>query len=339
METIIHHVKNYLYLKRAAPLFIESIQPVKEELDTLDKQLPNFFTPNSNTSKEILLDVWKSGGKRIRPALFFLCAKTLKYSGPHLYSMAAVSELVHTASLLHDDVIDNSTLRRNRPTPKSIWGDVSSVWVGDLIYARASEMMAETGNLNIVSGYASAIRMMSEGELIQLENLYKFDQTKETYFKVIECKTAALTQMTCLGAAYLISDDKNIHQIFSNYGYHIGIAFQIIDDLLDYATTASILGKPSCNDLAEGKITLPIIYLREILDSSERNFLDDSIKNHRIDFIWIKNQLEKNKIFDPINLLAKKHTEQAISELNKLPPSQDRNHLIKMSECLSQRSF
>ena len=170
---------------------------VTEELEELNRELPEYFESGPKTAKDILKHVFTSGGKRIRPAIFMMACDLCNYHGQQRMHMGAVCELVHTASLLHDDVIDNSSLRRNKPTSNAIWGDQAAVLAGDLVYARASQMMADTGDQRIVSTFASAIQEMSKAELMQLEHVSDPFLSKETHFEIIQGKTAALIAASC----------------------------------------------------------------------------------------------------------------------------------------------
>ncbi|KAB8030940.1 polyprenyl synthetase family protein [Fluviispira multicolorata] len=235
-------------------------QPISNELSALEKKLIDFLlTPNKPTN-QVLEHIFSSGGKRIRPALFLLCAKLINYDGEHKFSIASVCEYIHTASLLHDDVIDSSTLRRNKPTINSVWGDETAVLTGDLIYSAACRLMVKTKNLELIDDFAECIRFMSESELFQLELLWQIDTTYAQYERVISGKTANLFLCSTKTPCYLANSDKLTTQLLGEYGEHIGLAFQIFDDYLDYAGEEIQVGKPIAADLLEGKITLPLIY-------------------------------------------------------------------------------
>ena len=180
-----------------------AIAPVQLDLERLQSKIGALIPTESQSAIDIVAYTLGNVGKRIRPALYYLCSKLLGYQGPYLDEIAAVGELVHTASLLHDDVVDSSTLRRGLTTANTTWGDQSAVLVGDLIYSRASELMASAGNMEIVATFAKAIRLMSEGELLQLENAYNIAMPKQAYFRIVECKTATLIAAVCRSAGLL----------------------------------------------------------------------------------------------------------------------------------------
>ena len=235
-------------------------QTITSDLETLEKKLVEYLlTPNEPTN-QVLSHIFSSGGKRIRPAIFLLCSQLIDYNGEHKYPIASVCEYIHTASLLHDDVIDNSTLRRNKPTVNSVWGDETAVLSGDLIYSAACRLMVKTKSLELIDDFAECIRFMSESELYQLELLWKKETTQEQYNRVVSGKTAILFQASAKCPCYLNNTNEKITNLFADYGKNLGFAFQIFDDCLDYEGKQSILGKPILSDLLEGKVTLPLIY-------------------------------------------------------------------------------
>jgi octaprenyl-diphosphate synthase len=245
--------------------------PISHDLENLETKLFEYLrTPNEPTN-QVLKHIFSSGGKRIRPALFLLSSQLIEYQGEHKFSIASVCEYIHTASLLHDDVIDNSTLRRNKPTVNSIWGDETSVLSGDLIYSTACRLMVKTKSLNLINDFAECIRFMSESELFQLELLWKKDITQEQYERVISGKTAFLFSVSTKTPCYLKKCDKKILKLLEDYGNSIGYAFQIFDDCLDYEGKSPETGKPILTDLLEGKITLPLILSLEKKSDFSKN--------------------------------------------------------------------
>jgi octaprenyl-diphosphate synthase len=323
-------------------LLARALEPVHSELKKLDSLMADLTLAQTRSAIDLVKHVLGSGGKRIRPALFFLSAKTVGYQGDHLYPMAAVCEYVHTASLLHDDVIDNSTLRRTRPTANSIWGAESSVLVGDLIYSRASELMADTGSLEIVSMFAKAIRLMSDGELLQLEHLFDDEMSAETYFKILNYKTAVLIAACCRAPAVLAGSPPEASNALESFGSNLGIAFQLLDDALDYLGDEQILGKPILADLPEGKLTLPILLLKERAPAAIWQQVISTLKKKQIDssdMDKIKDYVEEFSTADDTLALASKHTKIATSSLNLLPPSVERNNLEQLASSLLGRFF
>jgi octaprenyl-diphosphate synthase len=201
-----------------------------------------------------------SGGKRLRPALVLLSAQAFGYTGKHQHGLAAVVEFIHTATLLHDDVVDESNLRRGRETANALFGNAASVLVGDFLYSRAFQMMVEVGEMRVMQTLADATNTIAEGEVLQLLNCYDADVDVPNYMRVIHCKTAKLFEAAMRLGAILGKASMEEEEAASKYGMHLGTAFQLIDDVLDYSADETQTGKHLGDDLAEGKPTLPLIY-------------------------------------------------------------------------------
>jgi octaprenyl-diphosphate synthase len=201
-----------------------------------------------------------SGGKRLRPALVLLSAGACNYQGAHHHQAAAIVEFIHTATLLHDDVVDASELRRGRETANALFGNEASVLVGDFLYSRAFQMMVEIGQMRVMDILAEATNVIAEGEVLQLLNCHDPDTTEERYMEVIHSKTAKLFEAASQLGAILSGQPAELEQALAAYGMHLGTAFQLIDDVLDYSASSEEMGKNVGDDLAEGKPTLPLIY-------------------------------------------------------------------------------
>lgn len=201
-----------------------------------------------------------SGGKRLRPILVLLCARAFGYQGNFHTQLAAVVEFIHTATLLHDDVVDASSLRRGRETANALWGNEASVLVGDFLYSRAFQMMVETGSMRVMQVLANATNVIAEGEVMQLLNCHEPDTSEDRYLAVIRYKTAKLFEAAAQLGAVLCNRPEQDIEAMGAYGMHVGTAFQLIDDVLDYSASSEEMGKNVGDDLAEGKPTLPLIY-------------------------------------------------------------------------------
>ena len=200
------------------------------------------------------------GGKRMRPLLSILAARAIDYQGEAHLKLAAIIEFIHTASLLHDDVVDESMLRRGRETANALFGNSASVLVGDFLYTRSFQMMTELGSMNVLEMLADATNVLAEGEVLQLMNCNDPDTSEESYMRVIYCKTAKLFEAATRLAGVLADSPIEIQTALADYGKYLGTAFQLTDDLLDYTADTEELGKNIGDDLAEGKPTLPLIY-------------------------------------------------------------------------------
>lgn len=202
-----------------------------------------------------------AGGKRLRPTLVLLSARANRYQGEKHVDLAAIIEFIHTATLLHDDVVDESELRRGRDTANAVWGNAASVLVGDFLYSRSFQMMVDVSNLEIMSILADTTNTIAAGEVLQLMTMGNPDTSEESYLQVIQKKTAKLFEAAARLGAVIAGQPKEIESALASYGLNLGMAFQVADDLLDYASDAKTLGKNIGDDLAEGKVTLPLIYL------------------------------------------------------------------------------
>ncbi len=224
-----------------------------------------------------------AGGKRLRPLLVLLFSNALGQSGKQSIELATIIEFIHTATLLHDDVVDISSLRRGRETANAKWGNAPSVLVGDFLYSRAFQMMVAIGNMNIMSILSGTTNVIAEGEVQQLVNAKDPDVDESAYMTVIHKKTAALFEAACETAAVLANSNDEQRDAAKRYGYHLGMAFQMIDDALDYDGDTETLGKNVGDDLAEGKPTLPLIHAMIHGDDSSKQLIRDAILNGRVD--------------------------------------------------------
>ena len=321
-------------------LIDHALAPVAGELQALAPHLTSLLKANTASGRHIIEHVLGAGGKRVRPALYFFVSKLVGYRGEHLLPMAAVCEYVHTASLLHDDVIDNSSLRRGKPTPNKIWGDESAVLVGDLIYSRASELMAETGSLEIVQLFARAIRLMSDGELLQLEHLYNPAMPEKAYFEIIDNKTSVLLAAVCQAPAILANAGQQEQMALAEFGRCVGYAFQLLDDALDYAGSDSIFGKKTLADLPEGKVTLPVILLKTHATTQEWAFVEGLIHNEEISTDAMLKVLDLVNKYDTAGKTleaAANWTDRALAALEIFPKSQNRSDLEILARRLLMR--
>ncbi len=322
-------------------MLAQALAPVRNDLDELRPKLCDYLFSETASSRQVIDHVFGAQGKLIRPAIFFLMCRILKYRGDHLFPIAAVCEYVHTASLLHDDVIDNSTMRRNKPTSNHIWGDEAAVLVGDLIYSTASEMMAATGSIEIVKTFASSIRKMSEGELLQLENLFNSDISEETYLRILKAKTGILIGACCKAAGILANASDSLWSRLEQFGQNLGMAFQLVDDALDYLSDLKTVGKDTLSDLKEGKVTMPILLLRNELTNEDKNRFVNLVNADQIDekdINWISSLIKTHKTAEKTLEVAGKYTDTALGILrDEFPESEERNHLENVSRALLMR--
>jgi octaprenyl-diphosphate synthase len=280
------------------------------------------------------------GGKRLRPVTVLLTARACGYGGEQHIAAAAIVEFIHTATLLHDDVVDESGLRRGRETANAIWGNQASVLVGDFLYSRAFQMMVGIGAMRVMEIMADTTNTIAEGEVMQLLNCHDPDTTEERYMRVIYCKTARLFEAAAQLGAVLAGRPREEELALGRYGLHLGMAFQLVDDALDYNASSAELGKNIGDDLAEGKPTLPLIYAMSHGSSEERHIIREVIEQGGLDRIEsITRTIESTGALDYTLALAVKEAERASVHLKSLPGSPARDALIELAEFAVKRRY
>ena len=311
---------------------------MKSDLEMMDSILTKRLDSNVDLINQMSQYIINSGGKRIRPLLLLLCARATNYNGSDHYSMAVVIELIHTATLLHDDVVDASSTRRGQETSNEIWGNAPSVLVGDFLYSRAFEIMVEPNSMQIMKVLSKATNQISEGEVLQLLNIKNAKVSQSEYFEVIEEKTACLFKAACEIGGILAKSDINTISALGIYGLHLGNAFQIIDDTLDYESDSSIIGKEIGDDLSEGKVTLPMLYALEKTAGNEKKILVNAITNADSSNIdSIVDILLSVKAFEYSRKIAKEQSLKALGSLNNIPESDYRSALKLLCELSLKR--
>ena len=252
---------------------------IAEDMRAMDAVIARRLASDVPLVGQVSQYIIAAGGKRLRPALVLLMCGALGFHGPQRLTIAAVVEFIHTATLLHDDVVDESTLRRGRATANEVFGNPASVLVGDFLYSRAFQMMVEVGNKRILQTLAEATNVIAEGEVLQLMNMHDASLTEEGYLRVIRSKTAKLFEASARLAALLAQSSGAVEQCCAEYGQALGTAFQVIDDILDYDGDALEMGKNLGDDLREGKVTLPLIIAMQRGTEAERLTLRQAIES------------------------------------------------------------
>jgi octaprenyl-diphosphate synthase len=290
-----------------------------------------------NQVAEYIID---SGGKRLRPALVLLTAGAMGFDGAASHVLAAVVEFIHTATLLHDDVVDESNLRRGRDTANALFGNAASVLVGDFLYSRAFQMMVELGQMRVMQVLSDATNIIAEGEVLQLMNCHNADINEQDYLHVIRYKTAKLFEAAARLGAILGGVDAGQEQAFAAYGMHLGTAFQLIDDVLDYSGDMSEIGKNLGDDLAEGKPTLPLLYVLQQGDASQSALVRSAIEHGGLQqFDAILTAVRTSGALDYTRQRAREESHQALSMLSGVPDSPYRQHLVNLAQFAVDRSF
>ena len=281
-----------------------------------------------------------SGGKRLRPILHLLASHAFDYQGDQHIECAALIEFIHTATLLHDDVVDASELRRGNDTANAVWGNEASVLVGDFLYSRAFQMMVHIDNMRVMAILADATNTIAEGEVQQLLNVHDADTTEERYLHVIHSKTAKLFESATQLAAVLSGQSRQVETTIARYGMHLGTAFQLVDDVLDYSETSEDIGKNIGDDLAEGKPTLPLIYSMRVGSPEQTALIRQAIEHGGLEYInEVKQAIESTGAIEYTARAARAEADQAIACLTELPNSTYKDALVSLAEFSVNRTY
>ncbi|WP_321326139.1 octaprenyl diphosphate synthase [Thiomicrorhabdus sp.] len=311
---------------------------IEDDILAVDQLILNRLSSDVVLINQIGHYIINSGGKRLRPLLVLLSARACGYQGTDHQLMAAVIEFIHTSTLLHDDVVDESDTRRGNKTANEVWGNAASVLVGDFLYSRSFEMMVEPGLLKIMQVMSEATNVIAEGEVLQLLNCHDADTTKERYMEVIHRKTAKLFEAaTHMGP--ILSNKPELEDAFIAYGRHLGAAFQLIDDALDYTANEEELGKNIGDDLAEGKPTLPLIYVLENGSDSEKEIIRRAIESEGINLLEeVTTIIKGSGAIAYTQEIAQNEAEQAKQALHVLENSTLKTALCSIADLAVNRS-
>jgi octaprenyl-diphosphate synthase len=313
---------------------------VTDDLQRVDQTIVERLASDVVLINQVSQYIIGGGGKRLRPLSVLLAARACGHQGEKHVPAAAIIEFIHTATLLHDDVVDSSDMRRGRDTANHVFGNEASVLVGDYLYSRAFQMMVELGDLRIQEVMANATNTIAEGEVLQLMNAHDPDTTEQRYLEVIYRKTAKLFEAGAQLAAILSGSSRETEQSMIEYGRHLGTAFQLVDDVLDYKATAEELGKNLGDDLAEGKPTLPVIYALANAPPAGAAQLRAAIKNGGIDDLaQITRLIETSGGLEYTARKARQEKERAIEALGRLPASGHRDALVALAEFAVARTY
>lgn len=316
---------------------------VADDLSAFNAAIHAELASSVPLTREITQHIFQTKGKQLRPLLVILSARAFSPNNPlqkrHL-EIAAVIEFVHTATLLHDDVVDHSLLRRGQQTANAIWGNAASVLVGDFLYSRAFQILARNHNPQIMHILSETTNAIAEGEVMQLMNQHDADLSEENYFHVITQKTAKLFSAAAEIGALLHPNEARGQQAMASYGMHLGITFQVIDDLLDYETSAEVTGKNIGDDLAEGKATYPLIFAMKHATSEKAAFIQNAIRNGDANALpQVVAILEETKAFTATRNKALEHANYAKQALKIIPASPYRQAMEDLVEFAVQRVY
>ena len=316
---------------------------VEDKLILVEERIKSKLSSKVELVDEMTSYHLRTGGKRLRALLTLGSAKLCGYQkGSRDVNLAACVELIHAATLMHDDVIDNSDVRRGKKTLNKIWGNQSSILVGDYLLSRCFEMMVEDGNLEVLKLLSSTSAEISQGEVLQLQHKGEVDMLEETYLKIISAKTASLFAAATKVGSILANQDKKIKDALEFYGKNLGLTFQIADDTLDYNSDLKFFGKEIGNDFFEGKVTLPIILLYQKLDEKKKKYLKtifEKEERNNDDLKFVLDLIKKNNIINDCYIKAEYFINLASNALSIFNSSKEKDILKKLTSFSLERNF
>lgn len=311
----------------------ENSNPIAHEMTRVNTAIEEQFRSEVVLVNQLSTYIINSGGKRLRPQLVLLSALACGYRGEQHITAAATIEFIHTATLLHDDVVDNSNLRRGRDTANEVWGNEAAVLVGDFLYSRSFEMLVGTGDIRVMQITSSTTNQIAEGEVMQLLNVNNPDITVEEYREVIKAKTAKLFEAATRIGAVLAKQPTDIEDALAAYGSHLGTAFQLVDDALDYSGNSEALGKNVGDDLAEGKPTLPLIAAIQAANATDAQTLRSAITNGgREQITEVMRIIEETGSLKATLDMATAEAQAAQAALAPLAESTYKTHLLHLAD-------
>jgi len=314
--------------------------PLASAMQMVDETIRERLSSRVALIDQISTYIISAGGKRIRPRLVLLFAQALGFEGPERYELAAIVEFIHTATLLHDDVVDESSLRRGRQTANAMFGNAASVLVGDFLYSRAFQMMVSVNRMRVLEVLADATNVIAEGEVLQLMNIHDADLAVADYLRVIRFKTAKLFEASARLGAVLGKAEAHIEECCADFGRSLGTAFQLVDDLLDYEGDPHAMGKSVGDDLREGKPTLPLLYAMERGNPAERELIRHAIEQGEVLRLpEIVSVVRRTGALEATRAMAQLEAEQARHCLGDLPDSAARDALLELCVRSVHRSF
>ncbi len=320
---------------------LKAIQALsQQDMTQVNELIAEKLTSDVALINQLGFYIINSGGKRIRPLLAILAAKALGYEGDKHIQVAAITEFIHTATLLHDDVVDESDMRRGKETANALFGNAASVLVGDFLYTRSFQMMTQLSSMKVMNILSDATNVIAEGEVMQLINCNDPSTTEESYMDVIYCKTAKLFEAATQLAAVVSEQDAAIELAMQDYGKYLGTAFQLIDDVMDYTADAKEMGKNVGDDLAEGKPTLPLIHALKHGDGTQKKLISDAIEKangmeHLDEILAV---LENTGSLVYSRQRARDEADKAIAAITVIPESEYKQALIGLANLSVERS-
>ncbi|MBI5249984.1 MAG: polyprenyl synthetase family protein [Desulfomonile tiedjei] len=321
---------------------MDLLDSIQSELQRLEQELIIQLKSRVPVAFEIGAHIMNSGGKRIRPQLAIIAARMGGYTGLDAIKLSGAIECIHTATLLHDDVVDTADTRRGRPSANTLWSNEMCVLGGDFILAKAFSALTSIKNLRILEIVSRATERLSEGELFQMANIGNLDLTEQDYLQVITDKTAVLMEAACRGGAIIGGLDRNKEEALAQFGFSLGIAFQMTDDVIDYRSDKETMGKTPCKDIQEGKLTLPLIAALKTADEPERARVVTMIREKQIsddNLEWVRDFVERRGGVQATLEAGRSYLELGAGHLKIFPDSEEKRALMRLAERILHRTY
>lgn len=321
---------------------MDLLDSIQSDMEKLEQDLISQLRSRVPVALEIGVHVMNSGGKRIRPQLTIISARMGGYHGPNALILSVAIESIHTATLLHDDVVDQAETRRGRPSANTMWSNEMCVLGGDYILAKAFSALTSLNNIRILKIVSETTERLSEGELFQMMNIGNMNVSEEEYLQVIIDKTAVLMEAACRGGAILGRLDPQKEDALAGFGFNLGIAFQMTDDVIDYVSDKTVMGKDPGKDLEEGKLTLPLICALKRADASERNRIEGLVHEGRLgdgDLAWVRDFLRRRGGVDETLERGRDYLQIAVDHLAVFPDSEEKHALMRLAERVLHRTY
>jgi octaprenyl-diphosphate synthase len=313
-----------------------------EHFLVIEDKLQDIFASRVALVQDIGTHALLKQGKRLRPLIFVLSCQLCNYSGEDVYGLSTIFECIHAASLLHDDVLDNAEIRRNKPSANQVWGNQAAVLGGDFLFSKALSLASTANSVELLKILTRSTAEMTEGQILELQHTDNWSLTREQYMEIIRGKTASLISSACECGAIISGVSSREREALSGFGLNAGIAFQLIDDLLDYTSSEEVFGKPVGKDLEEGKITLPLIYTLEGLEVDEKNRVIERFMNRQAneeDREKLIHAIRTGGAIDRVRKEAQGFVDEASACLHLFPDSPTKEHLLQLNSYITKRKF
>lgn len=321
---------------------MDLLDSIQSDMEKLEQDLIQQLQSRVPVALEIGVHVMNSGGKRIRPQLTIISARMGGYSGPDALLLSVAIESIHTATLLHDDVVDQAETRRGRPSANTMWSNEMCVLGGDFILAKAFSALTSLNNIRILKIVSETTERLSEGELFQMMNIGNMNIREEEYLQIVIDKTAVLMEAACRGGAILGGLDRQHEDALAAFGFNLGIAFQMTDDVIDYISDKAVMGKDPGKDLEEGKLTLPMICALKHADAGERSRIEALVRGGRLsegDLAWVRDFLHRRGGIDETLERGRDYLRLAEDHLAIFPDSEEKRALMRLADRVLRRTY